>query len=127
VAVAIGHAVAILDRIEAEDRAAAEVNMGAQDSGVDDVDVDPASIGSDSVAVAERQVALVYPVQTPGRCRGLGPRNAHDLVGLNGEDVRVFSQLSDVGRLHLHREAAQCGFVYSRHPPAMILAQPSGL
>ena len=77
--------------------------------------------------MAERQVALVYPIQTPGRCRGLGSRNAHDLIGLDGGHVRVFPQFRDVGRLHLHREAAQSAFVDRRHPPAMILAQPGCL
>ena len=106
VAVAVGHPVAILDRVEAEGGAPSEVDMGAQDPGIDDVDVNAAPSGANREVVAERQVALIDPVQAPGRSGRLGSGNTDDLVGFNRSHIRILAQPGDVGWLHLHRETA---------------------
>ena len=43
-----------------------EIHMSGQDAGIETVEVDPSPVGSERVAIVERQVSLVDPVQPPG-------------------------------------------------------------
>ena len=77
--------------------AAGELLVAGADSGVDDVGVNALPRLVVVVGVVQRQVALVDPIEPPGR-RALGRVDAKDLVcldvfdaGIIGEDVRLRS------------------------------------
>ena len=90
VTVAVGGVVVMVGEVTAGDRATLEVVVRHVDAGVDDVDPHAFAGAVVEVPAVQRQVALIDPVESPGRlCRAIGrgpavvPPGVDQSVGLD--------------------------------------------
>ena len=119
VTVAVGGVAAAGDGIVTAAHAAAELAVGQQYAGVDDVGMHACSGSVVGVGGVEGQIALVDTVEAPGRA-GLGGADRDDTVFFDIGHVRIGKQPGKPRVVGFDHEAAQCVLETFLHPDAMF-------